>query len=149
MKKIYWFYRPDYIWNFDLQNWSSLNWKYSLSFWLNWQYWDFVKAWVIAIKDMEVSIDRYTKEIVPWIKDLREFVIYEYNENYIDEALMNKIIWKIWQRFDLELLSIEEAKSFIRKNTDLKEVEEWKFLIQDKTIWINWEDIEARYLIIN
>ena len=147
--KLYWFYRPDYIWNFDFQNWTSLNWKYTLSFWLSWQYADYVKTWVISIKDMEVPIDRYTKEIVPWIKDLREFVIYEYNENYIDEALMNKIIWKIWQRFDLELLSIEEAKSFIRKNTDLKEVEEWKFLIQDKTIWINWEDIEARYLIIN
>ena len=147
--KLYWFYRPDYIWNFDFQNWTSLNWKYTLSFWLSWQYADYVKTWVISIKDMEVPIDRYTKEIVPWIKDLREFVIYEYNENYIDEALMNKIIWKIWQRFDLELLSIEEAKSFIRKNTDLKEVEEWKFLIQDKTIWINWENIEARYLIIN
>lgn len=147
--KLYWFYRPDYIWNFDFQNWTSLNWKYTLSFWLSWQYADYVKAWVITIKDMEVPTDRYTKEIVPWIKDLREFVIYEYNSDYVDEALMNKIIWKIWQRFDLELLTIEEAKSFIRKNTDLKEVEEWKFLIQDKTIWLNWEDIEARYLIIN
>lgn len=147
--RIYWFYRPDYIWNFDFQNWTSLNWKYTLSFWLNWQYGDFVKAWAISIKDMEIPENRYTKKIVPWIKDLREFIIYEYNENYIDESLMNKIIWKIWQRFDLELLSIEEAKSFIRKNTNLEEVEEWKFLIQEETIWINWENIEARYLIIN
>ena len=145
--KLYWFFRPDYIWNFDFQNWTNLNWKYTLSFWLSWQYWDFVKAWVISIKDMEIQTDRYTKEIAPGIKDLREFIIYEYNENYIDEALMNKIIWKIWQRFDLELLTIEEAKTFLRKNTNLEEVSEWKFKISDESIFGD-QIIEAKYIEI-
>ena len=96
---------------------------------------------------MEVPTDRYTKEIVPWIKDLREFVIYEYNENYIDDALMNKIIWKIWQRFDLELLTIEEAKTFLRNHTDLKEVSEWKFKVSDESIFGD-QIIEAKYIEI-
>lgn len=146
--KLYWFYRPDYIWNFDFQNWTSLNWKYTLSFWLSWQYADYVKAWVISIKDTEVPTDRYVKEIAPWIKDLSEFVIYEYNPTYIDEPLMLKIIWKIWQRFDLELLTTEEAKTFLRKQTDLQEVEEWKFLIQKETEMM-WEIIPAKYLLID
>jgi hypothetical protein len=37
---------------------------------------------------------------------------------------MNKIINKIGNRFDLEILTTEEAKGFIRTHTDLKEIEE-------------------------
>lgn len=96
---------------------------------------------------MEVPTDRYTKEIISWIKDLREFVIYEYNSDYVDEALMNKIIWKIWQRFDLELLTIEEAKTFLRNHTDLEEVSEWKFKVSDEFEMMG-QIVEAKYIEI-
>lgn len=149
IKKIYWFYRPDYIWNFSLENNNSLNGKYTLSFWLSWQYADYLKAWLIAIKDLEIPSDRYIKELIPWVKDLREFVVYEYNSDYVDESLMLRIIWKIWQRFDLEILDVEQAKTFIRKQTNLEEIEEWKFKLSDEIIWIDWENIPIKYLIID
>ena len=148
MKKLYWFYRRERIISpYNLDN-TTLNWSYTMSFFLANQYADYVLAWLISIKDMEIQEDRYTKEIAPWIKDLREFVIYEYNEDYVDLELMNKIISKIWNRFDLELLTIEEAKIFIRKNTNLEEIEEWKFLISKETEMM-WEIIPAKYLIID
>jgi hypothetical protein len=148
MKKLYWFYRRERLNSpYDL-NQVTLNWSYTMSFFLSNQYADYVSAWLISIKDMEIQEDRYTKEIAPWIKDLREFVIYEYNEDYVDLELMNKIISKIWNRFDLELLTIEEAKIFIRKNTNLEEIEEWKFLISKETEMM-WEIIPAKYLIID
>lgn len=148
MKKLYAFYRPEVIWTMNL-NGISLNWKYTLNFFILGQYNDYITAWLISIKDNEIPNDRYVKELAHWIKDLREFVYMEYDNNYISDELITTIVKKIGAKFDLELLDIEQAKSFIRKNTDLKEVEEWKFLIQDKTIWLNWEDIEAKYLIIN
>ena len=148
IKKIYWFYRPDYIWTFNLENNNSLNGKYTLSFWLSWQYADYVKAWVITIKDLEIPTDRYTKEVAPWIKDLREFVTYEYNLDYVDEPLMLRIIWKIGQIFDLEILDVEQAKTFIRKQTNLEEVAEWKFKLSNEWVWIDWEIVPAKYLII-
>lgn len=149
MKKIYGFYRKEQIgWNKNLWN-VSQNWWYTMSFYVNWQYADWVNAGLISIKDMEIPVERYIKELILWIKDLREFVYMEYNENLVDIELATNIIKKIGARFDLELLDIELAKTFIRKQTNLKEVEEWKFLISEETEWINWEIIPAKYLIID
>lgn len=149
IKKIYGFYRPDYIWTFNLENNNSLNGKYTLSFWLSWQYNDYISSWIISVKDEEIPTERYTKELAPWIKDLREFVTYEYNLDYVDEPLMLRIIWKIGQRFDLEILDLEQAKTFIRKQTNLEEVDEWKFKLSDETTGIDWEIIPAKFLIID
>lgn len=144
--KLYWFYRKERIGTKSL--WEiSLNGWYSISFYANEQYQDWISAWLISIKDMEIPTERYTKELVPWIKDLREFVYLEYNPEYVELELAKTIINKIWARFDLELLGIEQAKKFIREHTDLKEVEEWKFLINEAYEWEEWL-IEAKYLII-
>lgn len=147
IKKLYGFYRPEYIWNKDLWN-ISQNGKYTLSFYCNWQYSDYMSSWIIAIKDMEIPTDRYTKEVAPSIKDLREFVYMEYEDTYVDLTLANTIISKIWARFDLELLDTETARQFVRAHTNLEEVETGKFKISDETIWMQWEIIPAKYLII-
>ena len=146
--KLYWFYRPEVIWTKNLND-ISLNWKYTLNFIVNWQYADWVNAWLISIKDMEIPQDRYTAEIVPWIKDLREFIYMEYNEQVVDINLATTIINKIGARFDLELLDIETAKKFIREHTDLVEENDWKFLISPETTDIDWTIIPAKYLIID
>ena len=148
MQKIYWFYRKEQIGNKDLWNSTSLNGWYTISFYANWQYSDWVWAWLISIKDMEIPTERYIKEIVTWIKDLREFIYMEYNEAVIDITLATTIINKIGARFDLEFLDIGRAKTFIRAHTNLEEVEPWKFKLSDETTWINWEIIPAKYLTI-
>lgn len=149
IKKLYWFYRKERLSSpYELWNNLSLNWNYSISFFASNMYADYVKAGVIAIKDQEIPTDRYIKEIVPGIKDLREFVTYEYNLDYVDESLMLRIIWKIGQRFDLEILDVEQAKTFIRKQTNLEEVTEWKFKLSDETTGIDWQAVPAKFLII-
>jgi hypothetical protein len=149
MKKLYWFYRREQIWTLNL--WQvSLNWWYTISFFANWQYADWVNAWLISIKDQEIPENRYTKEIIPWIKDLREFIYLEYNENVVDILLTTNIIKKIGARFDLELFDdIEQAKTFIREHTNLVEETPWYFILSEETIWINWEIIPKKYLIID
>jgi len=150
MKKIYGFYRKERINNPYNLEWNiSLNWNYSISFFVNNQYADYIKAWIIRIKDMEISTDRYIKEIVPWIKDLREFVYMEYEDTYIDLILATTIITKVWSRFDLELLDIENARQFIRNHTNLEEIEIGKFLLNKEIIWINWEITPEKLLIID
>lgn len=148
MSKLYWFYRREQIsWNKDLWN-VSQNWWYTISFYTEWQYKDWINAGLISIKDMEIPEDRYTRELAPWIKDLREFVYLEYNPEYVEMEIAKTIINKIWARFDLELLEVEQAREFIRKQTDLEEVEEGKFLISEAAS-IEWETIEPKYLIID
>lgn len=145
--KLYWFYRKERIWTKDFWEFNLNGW-YSISFYAENQYQDWIQAWLISIKDLEIPEDRYTKELIPWIKDLREFIYMEYNTEYVDLELAKTIIWKIGARFDLELLDVEWAKKFIRNNTNLQEVEEWKFLISEAYEWIEW-NIEAKYLIID
>lgn len=129
--KLYGFYRPETIGTKNL--WEiSQNGTYSMSFYANGQYADWVSVGLISIKDMEISENQYTKELVPWIKDGRRFVYLEYNENYIDEATATEVVNKIGARFDLVLLTREEALAFIREHTSLVEESEWVFVISEE-----------------
>lgn len=136
--KTYISYRPVY-----LNKWAG---KYTLSYFLDQQYSDYVKAWITKIDDIIISDNRYTKEIVPWIKSERRFAILE--ANWIDLNEFKNNVMKIANNFDInDLWDIEEAKAFIREYTNLEEVEEWKFLIQEASE-IDWEVSEDKYLII-
>jgi len=147
IKKLYGFYRKERIAGSKKLDWVSLNWGYSLSFYANGQYSDYVEAGLISIKDLDIPTDRYTKEVVPWIKDLREFVYMEYNADVIELELATTIINKIGARFDLELLDATQAKEFIRTHTNLVEESEGRFLIQEAQE-DDLETNEAKYLII-
>lgn len=150
MKTILWTYRAKRIWSsFDL-NWISLSWNYTPSFFLDWQYADYKEAWLTRIIDNLIPEDRYIWEIVPWVKKLTRLIIAEYNEQYInwDEFFNN--VTKVGAEFNIEaFVNSEEAKQWIRNNTDLIEVEEWKFLVSEASEWIDWENIEAKYIIID
>lgn len=149
MKKIYWFYRrerlisPKDLWKI------TQNWAYTMSFYANNQYADYIEAWIVSIKDNEIPLNRYTKEVVPWVKDLREFAYMEYDETILDDITINNIITKIGSRFDLELLTTEEAITFIKWHTDLIEEAPWKFLITEAYIDEDWTEIPNEYLIID
>ena len=138
--KTYISYRPTY-----LNNWQG---RYTLSYFLGQQYADYVSAWVTAIKDLEIPDERYTKEVVPWIKNLRRFAILEANWIDVWEFLEN--VKKIWATFDInDLSNIEEARQWIRDNTDLVEETPWEFILSKELIWMNREIIPKQYLIID
>lgn len=138
-QKSYITYRPTYL--------NNGQGRYTLSYFLNQQYADYVSAWITSIKDLEIPDENYTKEVVPGIKNLRRFAILEANGIDVEEFKNNVI--KIWATFDINTFTtIEEARQWIRDNTDLQEIEDGEFLISEATEWIEW-NIEAKYLEIN
>lgn len=147
---LFWTYRPRVIWwSYNLENNLSLNWTYTPSFFLDWQFADYKAAWLTKILDTEIPEDRYTWEIAPWFRKLTRFIMAYYNEDYIIKEDFEKSVSSVGSDFKIEIFwTIEEAKIWIRNNTDLQEVSEWKFLIYPETTWINWEVIEAKFLTI-
>lgn len=146
---IFWTYRPERIGNVNFND-ISLNWTYTPSFYINNQFADWEQAWLTKIIDNIIPEDRYTGEIIPWIPKLTRFILAEYNEVYVDWAELSRSITNVWARFNIDMFTdLEIAKQWIRDNTNLQEVEEWKFLISEQSIWMNEEIIPAKYLIID
>jgi len=132
-------YRPTY-----LNQWAG---RYTLSYFCDQQYSDYVTAWITSIKDCIISDDRYTKEVIPWIKNLRRFAVLEANWIDVNEFLNNVV--KIGASFDINTFSTkEEARQWIRSNCDLIETSEWKFLLNEQNVWLDWNIIPAEYLEI-
>ena len=149
MQKLYWTYRPERITNpYDIWNNISLNWTYTASFFLNNQFWDWNKAWLTNVIDNIIPEDRYIWEIAHWIPKLTRFIMCEYDENYVEVTELARSLKNVWSRFDIDILDKDTITQWIRDNTNLQEVETWKFLISNETTWINWEIIEAKYLTI-
>ena len=154
MKKLYWFYRPEVIlWNKIIGANLSQNGRYTISFYANWQYADWIQAGMINIKDQDIADKHYTKEIVSWswIIDWRRFVYMEYDENTVDLDFANTIINKVGARFDLNLLTSDEAIDFIKTHTDLQEDPDipWKFLLKEAYTDMDWKEVPAKYLTID
>lgn len=138
--KTYISYRPTY-----LNNWQG---RYTLSYFLEQQYADYLTAWITKIKDLLISDERYTKEVVPWIKNLRRFAVLEANGIDVNEFKNNVI--KIWATFDInDLSNIEEARQWIRDNTDILEETPWNFILNEQSEWMNWEVIPKQILTID
>lgn len=149
MQKLYWTYRPERIISpYDLWNNISLNWTYTASFFLNNQFADWNKAWLTNVIDNVIPEDKYIWEIAPWIPKLTRFIMCEYNEAYVDSTELARSLKNVWSRFDIDILTSEEMIVWIKANTSLQEVSQWKFLIYPETTWINWEIIEAKFLTI-
>lgn len=140
MQKKYFSYRPTY-----LNQWA---WKYTLSYFCDQQYADYVQAWLTSIKDCLILDDRYTKETYPWIKSLRRFGYMECNEQFVNIDEFANNLLKVWANFDIELLDVESAKAFIREWTDLQEIEDWKFEISSEMMGPAWDILPAIYLEI-
>lgn len=149
MKTILWTYRAKRISSWFDINGTTLNGNYTPSFFLDLQFADYKEAWLTKILDNEIPEERYTWEIIPGVKKLSRLIIAEYNDAYINwEEFFNNVA-KVWAEFNIEAFATnEEAKQWIRNNTNLVEVEEWKFLISEATEFM-WEIIPEKYLIID
>lgn len=140
MANKYFTYRPTF-----LNQWAG---RYTPSYFTNQQYSDYVEAWLTSIQDCLIWDNRYTKETIPWIKNLRRFGIMTCNEQYINPDEFANNLLKIGATFNIILITNEEAKQYLRDCTDLKEIEEGKFEISAETEF-NGEIIPAEYLIID
>lgn len=149
MKYIYWTYRPEQLTSPYNLDWVTLNWWYTPAMFLNNQFWDWNKAGLTNLIDNIIPEDRYTWEVVPWIKKLTRFLMFEYNETYVDPIELQRSAENVWRRFDIAMQDIETIRQWIRDNTNLEELDPWKFLINPEMPWlIDWEIIPAQYLIV-
>ena len=150
MKKIFWTYRPERITSpYNIEWWLSLNWTYTPSLFLNNQFADWNKAWLTNIIDNIIPEESYILEVAPWIKKLTRFIMCEYNEQYVDQTELARSLKNIWARFDIDILSTDDMLVWIRNNTNLQEVETWKFKLSDETTLLDWTVYPAQYLIID
>ena len=149
MKTIYWTYRSEIINSINLWNSNSLNWVYTPSFYLSWMFKDYEQAWLTKIIDNEINEENYIWEIVPWIKKLTKLIKCEYNETYVNIVDLDKSLKNVWARFNIEtFITLEATKTWIRDNTNLIEVTDWKFKLSEQSEWIDWQIIPETYLEI-
>ena len=143
MAKIYWTYRATYY--------NKGEWKYTPSYRLDQQYSDYKEAGLTKTLDLEIPEDRYISEIAPWIKKQTRFIMWEYNETYINVDDYKANVANVGAEFQIEIFATSaEAITWIKENTDLVEEAPWKFLIHAEfTSEIDWEIIPAKYLIID
>lgn len=148
MKALYWTCRYERITElYNLDWWMSLNWVYTPWFYLNNQFWDWNKAWLTNVIDNLIPEENYILEIIPWIPKLTRFVLCEYNEKYVVPDELTRSLENVWARFNLDILTWQEAIAWLKANTSLSEITQWKFLISPETEMM-WEIIPARYLTI-
>lgn len=131
MKKIYWTYRPvQYRQPVDINGNTTLNGWYTPSGKLSFQFYDWTQAGLTVIKDSLIPEDKYTGEIVPWVKKLTRFIVGEYNETYVDPVEFGRSMENTGAEFNIDIFDTPElAKEWVRANTSLVEESEGKFLI--------------------
>ena len=138
---IYYTYRPTYT------NRSN---RYDVSYYNDKVFADFVQAWLTKMIDWANFIpdNRITLETAPWIKTLRRCGVLKCADIFTPEQVevLKSDLVTTTQNFLLRILTKEEMLVWVRNNTDLEEIEEWKFLIQKADGDLIKEDI---YLIID
>lgn len=148
-KRLYWTQRYERITSpYNLEANTSLNGVYTASAFLNNQFADWNKAWLTNVIDQQIPEEAYTGEIAPWVPKLTRFIMCEYNENYVDPVELQRSLENVGARFNIDVLTIEEACEWVRNNTSLIEVAQWKFLISPESEMMG-EIIPAIYLEIN
>jgi len=152
-QKIYWTYRAKRLTRSLRLNWQSLNWIYHPSFFLQWQFQDYEEAWLTKVTDWDQLIpnDKYTKELVPWVKSLSRLIIWEFEDTAIAKEDYENSIKAVWAEFQIKtFLTIDEVITWIKDNTNLL-LKEWTtntFVINEEYESM-WEIIPAKYLIID
>ena len=140
MNKIYATYRKR-----SLNDWA---WLYSPSYFFDKMFSDYLNAWLSKINDQDIRESQYTSELVPWVPKLTRFMTCEYNGNYITQESMVQSLNTTGSEFYISIFeTVEEARQRIRDNTNLVELEPWKFEIFN---WDNpqWFQTDPIYLII-
>jgi len=138
MKKIYATYRKK-----PLNQWA---WLYTPSYFFDEMFADYKAAGLTRIDDYSVSDERYTGELVPWVKKLTRLLIGYYNDKYVSEDWFKSSILTTGSEFHISLLNTtEEAKQWVRDNTDLIEESDGKFILVESSEL----NPEITYLIID
>lgn len=143
IKKIYWTFRQYYT-----NKWV----RYNPSYFLNKQYQDYLEAGLTKTLDTIIPENRYTAELAPWIKKMTRFAVWEYNDEYVNWDEFKANIQNVWAQFNISMFdTADDARQWIRDNTDLKEDDDtvWEFKIYPESKDENWNTISAQYLIIN
>lgn len=127
MKK-YWTYTQRHIVDWGFIQDTSLNGLYDLSFFL-------------AYPEYQLP----TLTVIDWLCN-NKFFIAEYDDS-ISEENINLYISNIPSEFNIQLLTPEQAKQFVREN--YREDSDGVFVLSEETTWIIWEIIPTKYIIID
>ncbi len=152
MKNLWGTYRPERItspYNYNDSAWTSLNGVYHASMFLNNQFGDWNAAGLTNVVDGEQFIpeEKYTSEIVPWVKKLTRALKFEYNEQYVDPTELARSAENVGKRFDVDIMTNDEFYEWIKANTSLVEVEPRKFLVREESEFMGTK-YPAKYLTI-
>ena len=140
MTKTYWLYRHFYT---ERGN------RYSPTYYLGKQFEDMAKAKIIALEDNQIPEDRYIGEVAPWIKTMRRFITWTFDETKITAIDFNAIFSNVSSMNDIVMFPTPaDAIVWIKKNTDLVEGTPWNFLISPASTDISWNNIPAVTLTI-
>ena len=158
-KYIYWTYRALHLTSSINLNEISLNWWYDSLFFNEWQFKDYEECNITKL-DQPVPLERYTGKI-PVINPeteqptweykpkLTRFIRLKYSDLYTNPTDLKNSIENSWALLNIDMFTdLEVCKQWIIDNTNLEEVETGKFKLSEATTWMNWEIIEAKYLII-
>ena len=151
MKTLFWKYRLERITSpYNLDS-VSLNGWYTMSFFLNNQFGDYYDAGLTDIEDSPIPDDRYIWETT-WPKwtfpKLSRLFLANYDESQDVELYKTSLLTKGY-RFSVELFeTIEDCIKRIKANTNLEEIEPWKFLISPEVTEWPFKQ-EAQFLEIN
>lgn len=150
MKSIYWTYRPERITEPEtLPNWDTRNWAYLPWMYINNQFWDWNKAGLTNLKDSEIPDEHYIWEIVPWVRKLTRFLVFDYNETYVDPIELARSAKNIGWKFDITMFDTPEITiSRIKANTNLVEEAPWVFLISEEGEFMG-QVVPRKTLVIN
>ena len=143
IKKVYWTFRHTYY--------NKWEWRYSPSYRLDQQYKDYKDAGLTKTLDNEIPDSRYTAEVATWIKKQTRFIVWEYNDTYINPVDFSNNIANVWAEFQIQMFSTPaDAIIWIKANTDLVEdtTTPWKFEIYPAWTDMNGNPTPAKYLII-
>lgn len=151
MKTIFWTYRPERISQPYTIDWNiSMNGTYTCGFFLSNQFGDWAEAGLTKIKDSIIPEDRYTWEVVPWVKKLTRLVVCEYDEQYVDPVELSRSLTNVGARFNIDIFpDVNIAKSWIRTNANLVERSDGVFVIREATTGMSGEIIPEELLIIS
>ena len=130
------------------ETWLQNDSKFTPSFFNDKQFADYVSAWLTKIDDCIIWEDRYTWELIPWIKSLRRFWVLMYNPDYINWEEFANNIKSVGYNFAIELLTAQEAIAWLKANTNLTWKSENEVILQEK-IDNEFMPIEERTLVID
>jgi len=150
MKKLFWTYRKERIVNPYTIKDVTFHWHYEPAMFLNNMFADWHEAGLTNLIDNLIEDKNYTSEIAPWIKKLTRFLVFEYNEEYVDPIELARSAENVGKRFDICIQTPEVAAQWLRENTNLEETSPNIFKLSEASVdMMKNEAIEAKLLDLN